>query len=414
MISPTDRKGKREGLKEKEGEELTELIGKLTETCQQLYNNALNAMKTKAYLTALSHLEQGLNINPQDGDLLLLAGLCHYALGNLTEAHQCWKDLHVPLAERYLEQSEAEQERFPRVARAYNLGLKLMKKGERHLAIRRLERALRQGPQLLPALELLAWAYYSGKKYHKCRKTLLRIGDISTDAPVLGKLGPEMMRMARWEHFPYIIAIVILLGGMFGFAKLRVKPETAPLPVPVRSLPAPEQSQPSPADTDLLRKTANTLVEQGNYLAGADIFYSLDGKGKPESEISPPEQLAWSKAAAHYYFLAMRRFRTHDDMQADGYFTRSRAYPVHSYVYDDSLYYQALIKERLGQYPSAALLFKELLREAPESGYASSAVNRWGKLAAAQAALRREFLDCMAGYPEYRTMVQNIAERWKD
>jgi tetratricopeptide (TPR) repeat protein len=413
MISRMDRNGKRDGQKEKESDELTEIIAKLTETCRQLYNNALNAMKMKAYLTALSHLERGLKINPEDQDLLILAGLCHYALGNLTEADRCWKSLNIPLVERYREQSSAEQESFPQVTRAYNQGLKLMQRGRHQMAIRRLERALSQGPQLLPALELLAWAYYSGKKYRKCRKTLLRIREISADAPILGKLGLEMMRMARWEHLPYIMAILILLAGMFGYAKLRPKSEP-PVPVPTRSGPAPEQPRHSPIDEDLLRKTAINLVREGNYLAGADIYYALDGKKTPVPEISPIERLAWAKAAVHYYFLAMRRLRAEEYIPADGYFTRSRAYPVRSYVYDDSLYFQAIIKERLGQYPAAALLFKRLLKEEPESGYALSAVIRWGKLAADRVETRREFLTCMTDYPEYQSLVQNIAKRWKD
>jgi tetratricopeptide (TPR) repeat protein len=410
MISRMDRNGQ----KEKESDELTEIIAKLNETCRQLYNNALNAMKMKAYLTALSHLEQGLKINPEDQDLLILAGLCHYSLGNLAEADRCWKSLNIPLVERYREQSRAEQESFPQVTRAYNQGLKLMQRGKHRMAIRRLERALSRGPQLLPALELLAWAYYSGKKYRKCRKTLLRIRDISADAPVLGKLGLEMMRMTRWEHLPYIMAILILLAGMFGYVKLRPKPAPVPVPVPVQSGPAPGQPRHSPIDEELLRKTAINLVREGDYLAGADIYYALDGKKTPVPEISSLERLAWAKAAAHYYFLAMRRLRAEDYIPADGYFTRSRAYPVRSYVYDDSLYFQAIVKERLGQYPAAALLFKRLLKEDPESGYALSAVIRWGKLAAGGVETRREFLTCMADYPEYQSLVQNIAKRWKD
>jgi tetratricopeptide (TPR) repeat protein len=402
--------GKRSRLRANEGA----MTGELTIVRRQLFNRALDAMNKKAYLNALSYIEHGLKIESRNPELLLLAGLCNYALGDLAKAEQYWKNLEDPLAQYYLEQSGAERRDFPGIVRAYNLGLELMKKGKYCRVIQQLEPAIRQGPQLLPALELLAWAYYSGRKYQKCRQILLRIREISVDAPVLGKLGPELMRLVRREQLSYLTAVIIILVGMFGYVNHHLKPKMADNPNPVRTGPVAETPEQPQINDSLLRKTADILAGQGNYLASADIYYALDWKKTPGPEIPPLEQLALSKAAAHYYFLAMKNMKNHANIQADQYFTRSRAYPFRSYVYDDSLYFQAIIKERLGKYLLASQLFKQLLKEQPDSNYSLSAVVRWGKLVTAQAELRPEFVTYLEDYPKYQPLAQSIAKSWKD
>ncbi|HEY8463962.1 MAG TPA: tetratricopeptide repeat protein [Bacillota bacterium] len=387
-----------------------EAFSQLTATVRELLSRAMEAMQSKSYLRALQLLKNGLEINGQDSALWLMAGLCHYALGDINQAKNCWENSENSLALEYRQKAAAEQEGFERVTAGYNQALSLMEGGNYREAVRCLRSALKGGPQYLPALELLALAYYQCKQYQRCWKVIHRIQAVTVDAPVLIKLTPDLLNKVSKLWLAYGAGLLLIAVSVLVYVNWHSSTGRTSL-----SVPAVKEAEVLPTvDRELLQATALSLGRQGNYLAGADILLALNWQRLRDEGFTVEEEAILSKAAARYYFQGMRYFRRRQYSEAAVAFSMSLRYPVRSYVYDDTLYYQAIVRERLGVYDQAVVLYRRLLEETPGSDYCQAAIIRWGWLAGSKEELRAEYSAAIREYPEYQDLMQSRIKAWKE
>ena len=393
------------------GNDLEE-FDRLNQAVRDLLNQAMEAMRTKSYVTALAHLKKALELNQQDSAVLLMAGLCHYALGDLRQAEQCWQKSQNSLALEYRQKIGVELEEFKQVAVGYNQALNLMEKARYRQAIRVLRRALKAGPQYLPALELLVLAYYHQKKYQRCWRTINRIRKVTVDAPVLVQIVPDLMQKVLKLRLAYGVVLFLAAFGVFGYLNRQITAMEVQPGVKEVSIERPGTT--IEIDRGLLEDTANRLARQGDYLTAADILLALYTQHDSDLTLTPAESLIFEKAAASYYFKGRRHLRKGCYSEAAMDFSLSLRYPVRSYVYDDTLYYQALARERLGLPDRAVVLYRRLLEEVPDSCYCQSAVIRWGRLADTYIELRKEFAALINEYPDYAELVQHRLATWEE
>jgi tetratricopeptide (TPR) repeat protein len=387
------------------------LLTGLTAAIRQLLQQALVAMQEKSYLQALTFLEQGLKINRRDSQLLLMAGLCHYALGDLPQAEYFWKNTNSDLAREYRQKSREEQAGFERVLSAYRQALPLMQVGRYRQTVKRLSRPALHGHQYLPALELLALACYSAKQYRKARRVIRRIKALTHDAPVLEKLDPELREKSLRFLLRGTLALLILvtIGAIAGLSIIGKQ-----LPSKVRVVYRQATEPDERIDRELLRTTARNLVERGDNLNSADILVAIADRAQTDLGLNPAEKLIMAKATVHYYYRGRHRLRAGDYDAAALEFSKSRSYPVHSYVYDDILYYQAIVKERLGAFVPAVTLYRQLIQEEFDSNYRRAAVLRWGALAERRPELRSGFTAVVLKYPEFTPLTASRIKLWRD
>jgi hypothetical protein len=382
----------------------------LTAAVRQLLQQALAAMQEKSYLKALTFLEQGLKINRRESQLLLMAGLCHYALGDLPRAEHFWQNTNSDLAREYRQKSREEQAGFERVIKAYRQALPLMQAGRYRQAVKRLGRPALHGHQYLPALELLALACYSAKQYWKGRRVIQRIRALTHDAPALEKLGPNL----REKFFQFLLRgtlallILVTVGAIAGLSVI-VKNIPAKVRVVYRQAAEPVER----IDRELLRTTARDLIKRGDNLNSADILAAIADRDQTDLGLNPAEKLIMAKATVHYYYRGRHRLCAGDYDAAAVEFSKSRSYPVRSYVYDDILYYQAIVKERLEAFLPAVTLYRQLLLEEFSSNYRRAAVLRWGALAERRPELRSGFTAAVRKYPEFEQLTAVRIKRWK-
>jgi tetratricopeptide (TPR) repeat protein len=384
----------------------------LTATARQLLNQALEAMQTKAYLKALKFLEQGLQINPKDSELLLLAGLCHYALGDLAQADYCWVNSKNALAAEYRQKTFEDQAGFQWIFNRYHRAIDLVRAGKQRQAIRTLARSLQTGPQYLPALELLAQACYDVRKYWQCRRIVKRIKAITSDAPLLTRLAIDLDVKVFRRRCAYTLALVVLLtgGGCYGLKQVIANGKPAKVEIVYRN----QIMSNDQFDREALRATARSLAERSDSLTAADILAAISDRNEINLGLTRTENLLLVQAAVHYYYEGRRHFCKNEYDAAAVSFIKSRSYPVRSYVYDDTLYYQAIVKERLGAVAPAVALYQQLLQEVPDSNYCNWAVVRWSELAEQYQELRPQFIGAAQTYPQFYQLISSRATSWKE
>lgn len=393
------------------GNDLEE-FDRLNQTVRDLLNQAMESMRIKSYVTALAHLKKALELNQQDSAVLLMAGLCHYALGDLHQAELCWQKSQNSLALEYRQKTSVEQEEFKQVAGSYNHALDLMEKARYKQAIRVLRRALKAGPQYLPALELLVLAYYQQKKYQRCWRAINRIRKVTVDAPILVQIVPDLMQKVSKLRLAYGVVLFFVAFVVFGYLNRQITAmEIKPV---VKEVAIERPSTAIEIDRQLLQDTASRLARQGDYLTAADILLALHTQHDRSLTLTPAENLIFEKAAASYYFKGRRNLRKGRYSEAAMDFSLSLRYPVHSYVYDDTLYYQACVRERLGLPDRAVVLYRRLLEEVPDSCYCQSAVIRWSRLADTHIELQKEFIALIKEYPDYAEPVQHRLAKWEE
>jgi tetratricopeptide (TPR) repeat protein len=384
----------------------------LTATARQLLNQALEAMQTKAYVKALKLLGQGLQINPKDSELLLLTGLCHYALGDLAQADYCWGSSKNGLAAEYRQKTAEDQAGFQWIYNRYHRAIDLIRTGKQRQALRTLARSLQTGPQYLPALELLAQVCYDTRKYWQCRRIMKRIKAITVDAPLLQRLATNLDAKIFRRRCIYTLILVVLLtgGGCYGLKQVIAKGKPAKVEIVYRN----QVMTNDRFDREALRATARSLAERNDPLTGADILAAISERDAADLGLNPTENLLLAQAAVHYYYEGRHHFCKKENDAAAVSFIKSRSYPVRSYVYDDTLYYQAIVKERLGAVAPAAALYQQLLQEVPDSNYCRSAVVRWSKLAEQHQELRSQFIVAAHVYPQFYQLMSSRAGDWKE
>ncbi|HYH04360.1 MAG TPA: tetratricopeptide repeat protein, partial [Bacillota bacterium] len=312
----------------------------------------------------------------------------------------------------YRQKTSSEQDAFERVAGGYNQALNLMQHAQYAQAVRILRQTLKAGPQYLPALELLVLAYYHQKKYRRCWRVINRIRKVTVDAPVLVQIAPDLLQKVSKLRLAYGVVLFLAAFGVFGYVNHQITATEIQPKVKVVTI---ERPSPSPGiDRQLLQATANRLSQQGDYLAAADILLALYTQKERDITLTPAENLIFEKAAARYYFNGMRQLRRGLYSEAAVEFSLSLRFPVRSYVYDDTLYYQALSRERLGLADRAVVLYRQLIEEEPDSTYCRSAVIRWGWLAENHPGLRKEFVALVKEYPIYAELIEHRLAAWEE
>jgi tetratricopeptide (TPR) repeat protein len=383
----------------------------LTDTTRLLLNQTLEAMQARAYITALKYVEQGLQYSPKNSELMLLAGLCHYALGDLAQADYCWGNSKNELAAEYRRKVAEDQDGFQWVYNRYHRAADLLRAAKRRQACRILTRSLQSGPSYLPALELLAQACYDARCYWQCRRIVRRIKTITIDAPVLKRLLPALRIKIFRRRCVYMLTLLLLVtgGGFYGLKQViaRSKPPKREV-VYCRQVTTPDRF-----DREALRVTARDLAERNDPLTGADILAAIVDPKTPDLGLTAAEKLLVARAAIYYYYEGRHYFLQNDYDAAAVSFGKSRAYAVRSYVYDDTLYYQAIVRERLGAVLPAVTLYQQLLQEEPNSQYCREAIIRWGELAKQHQELRPQFEAIARIYPQYGQLVFSRAKNWK-
>jgi tetratricopeptide (TPR) repeat protein len=388
------------------------VFNRLTATAHQLLSQVLEAMQTKAYVKALNLLEYGLRINPKDSELLLLAGLCHYALGDLAQADYCWSDSKNTLAAEYRQKIVEDQAGFQWIYNRYYRAMSLSRAGKPQQVIRTLTRSLKTGPQYLPALELLAQACYDARKYWRCRRIVKQINAITVDAPLVVKLAADLGRKVFRRRCVYTLVLVVLLtgGGCYGLKQVIAKSKPTKVEVVYRNQVMPNDR----FDREALRATARSLAERNDLLTSADILAAISNQDTANLGFTPAEKLLLEKATVHYYYEGRHHFCNADYDAAAVSFSKSRSYKVCSYVYDDTLYYQAIVKERLGAVLPAIALYQQLLQETPDSNYCRSAIVHWSELVKRHRDLRPQFLAAAQAYPEFYPLISSLTKGWKE
>jgi tetratricopeptide (TPR) repeat protein len=386
------------------------IANRLTATAHQLLNQALEAMQTKAYVKALKFLEQGLQTNPKDSELLLLAGLCHYALGDLAQADYSWSISRNDLAAEYRQNIAEDQDGFQWIFNRYHRAIALMRDGKQRQVIKALRKALHTGPQYLPALELLAQAYYDLRQYWQCRRIVKRIEAVTVDAPLLRRLADALHKKIARRRLVYTLIFVILITGSscYGLKQVIAKVKPAEVKVVYRKRVVTNDR----FDREALRAIVRSLAERNDPLTGADILMAISDSKATDVGFTESEKLLLTKAAIHYYYEGRHHFCRHDYDAAAISFIKSRSYSVRTYVYDDTLYYQAIVKERLGAVLPAIALYHQLLQEAPESNYCREAVIRWGALAEQDRELRPQYLSVVQTHPEFYQLIFSRTKDW--
>jgi tetratricopeptide (TPR) repeat protein len=388
------------------------VFNRLTAAVRLLLNQALEAMQAKAYVTALKLIEQGLRISPKDSELLLLAGLCHYALGDLAQADYCWGNSKNSMAVENRQKIAEDQDGFQWVYNRYHRAVDLLRAGKQRQAQRILMKSLRTGPQYLPALELLAQIFYDKRHYGQCRRTIRRIKAITLDAPLLRRLTPDLdTRVFRCRCvYALILLLLVTGGGCYGLKGVVARSKPVKTEVVYRHQAAPRGR----FDREALRATARDLAERNDFLTSADILAAIGDRETADLGFTPEENMLLARAAVYYYYEGRHHFIKNKYDEAAVSFGKSRSYPVRSYVYDDTLYYHAIVKERLGAALPAVNLYQQLLREEPNSNYCPEAIIRWGQLARRHQELRPQYEAAAQIYPEFSQLIAGRVRGWKE
>jgi tetratricopeptide (TPR) repeat protein len=386
------------------------VANRLTATARQLLNQALEAMQNKAYVKALQYVEQGLRTNPKDSELLLLAGLCHYALGDLAQADYNWSNSQNDLATEYRQKIAEDQDGFQWIFNRYHRAIALMRDGKQRQVIKILQKALHTGPQYLPALELLAQAYYDLRRYWQCHRIMKRIEAVTVDAPLIKRLANDLYQKVARRRLVYTLLFVIIItgSGCYGLKQVIAKVKPAEVKVVYRKQIVTKDR----FNREALRAAAHSLAERDDPLTGADILAAISDSQATDCGFTKAEKLLLARAAVHYYFEGRHHFCRHDYDAAAVSFIKSRSYPVRTYVYDDTLYYQAIVRERLGAVWPAIALYQQLLQEVPESNYCREAVIRWGALAEQHRELRPQFSALAQTYPQFYQLIFSRTKNW--